>query len=176
MKIAIEDILEGVSNVELTCGTEELELELEGIRFVDPVTVKLNLFKQNDKVFVKANSSVTVESECARCLALVSRILESSSGNQYRPLPEAPRYILDDIGIRYYSDEYVDLSEDLRESLLLELPEKILCSEGCEGLCPRCGQNLNEEKCDCDLEPEEIPVSKFADIIKKLKVNGKLEV
>jgi len=26
---------------------------------------------------------------------------------------------------------------------------KPLCSEGCKGLCPRCGRNLNRGKCGC---------------------------
>ena len=177
MRIAVESIPEGVSNLELTCGVEEIDLESEGIRFAGSITVKLNLFKQDDKVYIKAKSSVPIESECAKCLSPVHRILEISSENQYRPLPKTSRYLLDDIGIRYYSEEYIDLSEDLRESFLLEIPTRVLCSEKCEGLCPQCGQNLNEGKCDCRLEPEGPQASsKFADLIKMLEINGKLEV
>lgn len=176
IRIAIEDILEGISNLELQCGAEDIELLSEGLHFIDPVTVKLNLFKQNDKVYIKAESSVTVESECARCLNTVNLVLESSSENQYRPEPKTMRFPMDDIGIRYYSEEYIDLSEDIRESLMLEFPTRILCSDNCKGLCPHCGKNLNTEKCDCFLEPEEPQVSKFADLIKSLEANGKLEV
>ena len=176
LRIAVEDIPEGISNLELTCGVDEIDLEAELLHFTGSVTVRLNLFKQDDKVYVKARSSVAVESECARCLSPVHRILEASSENQYRPMSEMPRYSPDDIGIRYYSEEYIDLSEDLRESFLLEIPARILCSENCVGLCPHCGQNLNKEKCDCCLEPEEPQVSKFADLVKMLGINGKLEV
>jgi uncharacterized protein len=176
LRIAFEDIPEGISNRELKCGTEQLGLEAEEVRFAGPVNAMLNLFRQGDKVFVKAKLSVDIESECARCLNTVHRTLESSSENQYRPLPKMPRYLLDDIGIRYYTEEYIDLSEDLRESLLLELPVKVVCSEDCRGLCPHCGQNLNEGKCDCSPEPEETKASKFADLVKILEVNGKLEV
>ena len=174
MRIAIEDIPAGVSNLELTCGAEELDLESEGVRFTSVVAVRLNLFNYDDKVFVKARSSVAVESECARCLSPVHRILEAYSENQYRPLPKIARYQFDDIGIRYYSEEYIDLSEDLRENFLLEVPARILCSEDCKGICSHCGQNLNEGKCDCCLEPKQ--VSKFADLVKMLEINGKLEV
>ena len=176
MRIAIEDIPAGVSNLELTCGVEELGLETEGVRFASVVAVKLNLFNHDDKVFVKVKSSVAVESECARCLSPVHRILEAYSENQYRPLPKTARYQFDDIGIKYYSEEYIDLSEDLRENLLLEVPARILCSENCKGICPHCGQNLNEGKCDCCLEPEQTQDSRFADLVKMLEINGKLEV
>ena len=47
----------------------------------------------------------------------------------------------------------VDLVAPLREALYLELPQKQLCRSDCKGLCPTCGQNLNEGQCDCDGEP-----------------------
>ena len=175
-RIAIENIPEGISKLELACRVEELDLEAEGVRFTDVVSVKLDLFNYDDNVFVKAWSSVVMESECARCLSPVQQILEAFSENQYQPLPKIARYQFDDIGIKYYSEEYIDLTEDLRENLLLEVPSKILCSEDCKGICPHCGQNLNEGKCDCCLEPEQAQASKFADLIKMLEIKGKLEV
>ena len=32
---------------------------------------------------------------------------------------------------------------------MLSLPEGVLCSEGCRGLCPVCGKNLNDGDCGC---------------------------
>lgn len=171
MRIAVEDIQEGVSDLEFACGSEEIGLEAEGVRFISPVTARLKLFKQTDKVFVKAEFSVAIEMECARCLSPVQRVLEGSLENQYQPLPKTSRNLLDDIGIGYYSGEYIDLSDDFREGFLLELPAKVLCSEDCAGLCPHCGRNLNEGKCNCRLEPEEVPTSKFAELIRTLEIN-----
>ncbi len=176
MRIAAEDIPEGISDLELTCEVHEIGLEAEEVGFVGPVTAKVNLFKQDDKIYVKAKLSVVMESECAKCLSSVHETLEVSSENQYRPLPNTSRYILDDIGIRYYEEEYIDLSEDISENHLLEVPVRILCSEDCKGLCPHCGQNLNKGKCDCRVDPEEPKDSRFADLVKTLKIEGKLEV
>jgi uncharacterized protein len=36
------------------------------------------------------------------------------------------------------------------------MPMGILCRPDCAGLCPQCGQNLNEGTCDCakdDIDP-----------------------
>ena len=38
----------------------------------------------------------------------------------------------------------------MREQVLLSLPNRTLCKEDCKGLCPRCGQNLNQEPCNCN--------------------------
>jgi len=176
LKIAVDDTQDGVSVLELECGAAEIGLEAEGIRFTGPVNAKLRLFKQGDSVYIKAELSVPVESECAKCLVPVHRILEGTLENQYQPLPKEERDILDDVGIGYYSGEDIELSEDLVESFLLELPARIVCSEDCKGLCPKCGQNLNEAECDCRLQPEEVQTSKFADLIKTLEIDKKLEV
>ncbi len=43
----------------------------------------------------------------------------------------------------------VDLTSEVRESILLALPTQPLCRASCRGLCPRCGSNLNQEACRC---------------------------
>jgi uncharacterized protein len=48
----------------------------------------------------------------------------------------------------------LDLSEVLRQDVLVELPLHPLCRSDCRGLCPTCGQNLNAGNCDCADEPD----------------------
>jgi uncharacterized protein len=36
----------------------------------------------------------------------------------------------------------------------LAAPLHVLCRPDCRGLCPTCGQNLNEEPCSCQPEPD----------------------
>lgn len=43
----------------------------------------------------------------------------------------------------------LDLDDLLISALVLETPMKILCREDCKGLCPYCGQNLNDGDCGC---------------------------
>ena len=43
----------------------------------------------------------------------------------------------------------IDLSEDVRQTVLLSVPLKLLCTENCKGLCPLCGRNLNSGTCTC---------------------------
>ncbi len=50
----------------------------------------------------------------------------------------------------------LDLSEEIRQQVILNLPFKPLCQEKCKGLCSRCGENLNLKKCNClnkELDP-----------------------
>jgi uncharacterized protein len=48
----------------------------------------------------------------------------------------------------------LDLAEVLRQDVLIVMPMHVLCSNDCRGLCPSCGQNLNEGNCNCTPEPD----------------------
>src|SRR5262249_23600562 len=47
----------------------------------------------------------------------------------------------------------LDLSEAVREELILAVPDYVLCREDCAGLCPHCGKDLNEGPHDCAAKP-----------------------
>ena len=47
------------------------------------------------------------------------------------------------------ADGFLDIAELFSEETVLELPAKLVCKEGCLGLCPRCGKDLNDGKCTC---------------------------
>ena len=51
----------------------------------------------------------------------------------------------DELESVYVADGRIDLSAWGRDSMVLALPDKILCREDCAGLCPVCGKNLNRE-------------------------------
>lgn len=55
--------------------------------------------------------------------------------------------------------DHLELAEMLREQIILATPMQPLCREGCPGLCPVCGQDLNDRRCDC---PEARLESPFA--------------
>lgn len=42
-----------------------------------------------------------------------------------------------------------DLTEIVKDNIILSLPMKFICKEDCKGLCPMCGKNLNYETCNC---------------------------
>jgi uncharacterized protein len=45
--------------------------------------------------------------------------------------------------------EFVDLTADVREAIILALPGYPVCDEACRGLCMACGANLNKGACEC---------------------------
>ena len=45
-----------------------------------------------------------------------------------------------------------DLDDIIRTVFVLNMDSKLLCSEDCQGLCCRCGKNLNDGPCGCQKE------------------------
>jgi uncharacterized protein len=44
----------------------------------------------------------------------------------------------------YVADNQLQLSDWARDAIAVELPQQILCRPDCAGLCPTCGEDLNE--------------------------------
>lgn len=65
------------------------------------------------------------------------------------------------------------LSHFLREILVLTTDFQVLCQKDCNGLCPNCGNNLNYEKCFCQLKKDqEIQESSPFSVLKKLQITS----
>ncbi len=89
--------------------------------------------------------------ECARCLAPVDGVFSLDFERTV-----ATEGTLDEDRLEELADEYVvlcgselDVDETLCEELVLSFPLRLLCSEDCPGLCPKCGKPKREGACGC---------------------------
>ena len=90
--------------------------------------------------------------ECARCLEDVRGIFEEDFERTV-----VTKGSIDDERLEESVDEYAVLNEDgelniddeIADTMLLLFPKKILCSESCEGLCPKCGRPKKLGDCGC---------------------------
>ncbi len=85
------------------------------------------------------------QGDCRRCLTTVRGELRSEVLEVFERSPDSEQtYPL--VG------DQLDLEPLARDAVLLELPQAPLCSEGCLGLCPMCGADLNNDVCGCQAE------------------------
>ena len=49
-----------------------------------------------------------------------------------------------------FDGEEIDLTETIRETLIINEPSQVLCQDDCKGLCVHCGANLNVSPCSCE--------------------------
>lgn len=62
----------------------------------------------------------------------------------------------------------IDITDDIKDSLLLLIPMKIICTERCKGLCQNCGIDLNHQICNCSGEQ----IDPRWEVLKNLKKNN----
>lgn len=118
--------------------------------FDGPVRVGLRAISSGSgEVVVRGKLAGRLRRECRRCLEPVTDVLDEdvtmvfvASGD-----PEAE----DDGDVRLYDPDAaeLDLTDAVREEVVLAIDPYVVCDPECRGLCPMCGVNLNEESCGC---------------------------
>ena len=132
-------------------GTEEpFEAVLDGA---------FRMMHTNTGILVQGSLRAETRLACARCLAPVAMTLPVELEEVFSPTIDilTGREIVPEEEDRaLWIDEHhiLDLTEVLRQGVLVAVPLHVLCKEDCRGLCPTCGQNLNEGSCGCKSEPD----------------------
>lgn len=110
-----------------------------------------------EEIRIRGHVRVEMEADCDRCLEPAACTVDEDFLLLYRPVAEdtAEEAELDpkEADIGFYEGDGVELNEVLREYVLLALPMQRLCSEACQGICPVCGQNRNQQACQCQGQP-----------------------
>ncbi len=147
MRIQVGGLSEGVHAYSFRITPEELGLPSE---FPDGVDIKATLEKTSRQLLLRASVATTVEVPCDRCVALIRQSLEARYQVHYVwEESEADRIEPSEVQVMPPGQTVIDLSDDVRQTVLLAFPLKNVCREDCRGLCPRCGKNLNEGTCEC---------------------------
>jgi len=135
----------------------EVEQEGDSYRVVQPVSLDFDIHKDKDRFRLEGTVRTELELACSRCLEPFRLPVDAAFDLRYHPASEMSSVEEsgieeEDLETSYYRDEQIDLNELMREQFYLALPMKPLCQDGCRGLCPQCGTNLNQGACDCAAE------------------------
>jgi len=119
------------------------DLGVEDDRITGPVTVELVAVSNIDGVVVTGTVTMPWRSACRRCLAEVVGSAVIDIDEVYQDAPG-------DGDAFPIGGDQIDLVPAVRESVMLELPDDVLCREECAGICPVCGVDRNLSSCSCD--------------------------
>jgi uncharacterized protein len=92
-----------------------------------------------------------LEGPCMRCLESADHEVEVDAREVDQPGGG------EELSSPYLDEQQLDLQAWARDALALALPTQIVCREDCKGLCPVCGENLNEAGPEHAHEPEPDP-------------------
>ena len=177
MKLDLRPLLAGERlltfdyELHLNIDPEDTSSFLYGVSFPSPMKVVGDITNTAGYMRLHLDMSVDYSSVCARCLSPVSGKFSLSLEKTV-----APRNLLgglDEDKLYDYAiieDGFLDMDEQLVSQLEMEFPVRFLCREDCQGLCQRCGKNLNEGKCSCEdkeIDPRLLPLKKLLEQMKK---------
>jgi len=135
---------------------DEVQLDND-IKVIGPLTGHVRMRRTNQGLLVDGWVELTLELSCNRCLKEFEQPMHVDFEEQYYPtvdvvsgLPLAPFDENEVFPIDAHHQ--VDLTEAIRQHVLLALPMVTICREDCKGLCSQCGYDLNLGPCECKPE------------------------
>lgn len=105
-----------------------------------PIEIKGSIRIENRSLKVNLLIKLQYNMVCSRCIEEFVYLSEFEINEDY-DIDKNQGMLEDDI---------LDLTELIRENILLHIPIKALCNESCKGLCAVCGTNNNVQHCNCN--------------------------
>ncbi len=127
----------------------------EELHLLGPVEGLLKVTRTNHGVLADFAYTVPIEQECGRCLDPARTTIESQLTEEFLPtinivtgMPETLPADPDEP--RVNANHELDLTETIRQDILIQQPLQPLCRPDCPGLCVSCGRELDRGTCNCD--------------------------
>ncbi len=138
MKIYIDRIPPDGLDLSEDIPAGALDLMTDDARLTLPVAVRVRAQLLGHELIVRGSLRTRAEFECSRCLRTFSADLAR-----------------DDLFYEFEveSQDTIDLTDSVREDIILLFPMRPLCSEACQGLCPLCGELKADGRCRCEAPP-----------------------
>jgi uncharacterized protein len=145
---------------------EALRGDRAGYQAAGPARVEARLERLGRRVRLFATTKVELTSPCGRCLAPARTTVPVDFQLSLVPVEEAVEaeggghesgeehaegsFTPHQVDEETYRGKVIELDPLIEEQIALALPLYPVCGEGCQGLCPVCGQDQNEKPCGCD--------------------------
>ncbi|HST48796.1 YceD family protein [Jatrophihabitans sp.] len=122
----------------------QLGLEMIGVPEGTPLVVDVRLEAVTEGVLVTGSVTGTVSGECGRCLTAFTDGLAVDFVELFAYPDSATEETTDPDEVSRIEAEHLDLEPVVRDAVVLSLPLTPLCRADCRGLCPECGELLDD--------------------------------
>lgn len=129
-----------------TLPAETVQPMLANCKLLSLVSVRGNVVDIGDSYEISGEISYEKGFACDRCLKEVKE-------QEKIPFTEKlSKDLLRGKQSDLIKDDFLNLTDLVRDNIVVAQPISNLCKEDCKGLCPKCGFDLNEGDCGCDCE------------------------
>lgn len=174
MRIDLTDVLSQDGNTQEESVTLDLTHFRRGrgehYKLTERSPVQVSIRHEKDQVLtIKGQCRVSLQMACARCLTPVRKDLELTFEHQVDVLHPGEDEDELEMSLCIQDRKMLDVDQLVHNEILINLPIRVLCKEDCKGICPVCGQNLNEGACSCDQGQADLRTAAFQEIFSKFK-------
>ena len=116
-------------------------VDVGGQRYTVPggvVDATLTVSRMTSGFAFKLRFFAPLTGPCMRCLADATPVIEVEAREVEQPGES------EELHSPYFDDGVLELATWARDALVLAIPPRLLCRDDCRGLCPVCGENLNQ--------------------------------
>jgi len=130
------------------------------IRIKKPSRAAGSVYNRAGVLTFSANVDANCQCVCARCLKEFELPIHKQITAYLTEGDESGT----DTDSYFLQGDKVDADEIINTEFLLDIDERLLCSEDCAGLCSKCGVDLNSDSCNCkeDVDPR---LAKLAELL-----------
>ncbi len=151
----------------------EPELARE-LGLLTPVVGTLKLTRTNFGILADVSYSVDVEQECGRCLDPARSTVTSEVSEEFLPslniVTGLPENIESDLETpRVNANHELDVTDVIRQDIVVQQPLQPLCRPDCPGLCQNCGSELQAGACACAEDgttPDDAQLGRLGELLK----------
>lgn len=176
MRLDLTEIAQHVGK-QMLYEVSEPASSIADVQVTAPIRGHLRFTNTGDLLLVRGSLHTSVELECSRCLRLFEMPLlcEVEEQVELRAIAARPfehpqvTIVPEDGDTLFLEGNLLDLTELIRQMLLVSLPIKPLHDAQCRGLCPTCGTDLNEGECSCEQSVGHPAFAALAQLLAQMK-------
>lgn len=131
---------------------EKLDLDWgKDIEMISPFSAKILFMKIDGGIHVQIkNMKATFKFVCTKCGKKYKQGIKADEAERVYFF-ENQKEIADIFDVFYVDmkNMTIDITDFVRQEIILHFPPIPVCSKSCKGLCPLCGADLNDNPCDC---------------------------
>jgi len=153
LRIDLAAVREGPVETTAEVAADDPLVAGAGVALASPLVVSGRLSTAGEgKYYWQARLQATLRADCRRCLAPVRVPLSQTLGLVFIEEDEARQD--DDCYVVPSRATALDLSDAVRQELILAVPQYVECRQDCRGLCPQCGADVIPGPCGCQKDAD----------------------
>lgn len=154
MIVDLTTLKDSKTSFDFSLTPDDVDLQSEQASLKNEIRAQVELKKGIAQTDIEGEIIADVEIDCCRCLQKTENSLEISFSAVFvtpeNYTEEKESELNDgDLEVSIFDGGEIDLTELIREQILLNLPIQVFCQKDCQGLCPKCGANRNLIDCNC---------------------------